>query len=357
MRIAVVTDAWHPQVNGVVTTLTRTVVMLGEAGHEVTVINPWMFKTIPCPTYPEIRLSLFPGRMIREILDSFQPDAIHIATEGMLGWSARRYCRKRGLRFTTSYHTRFPEYVRLRVPLPLALSYALMRRFHSAAKRTMVATEDLRDELTGRGFANLVLWSRGVDTEIFQPRPKDFLADPRPIFLFVGRVAVEKNIEDFLRLDLTGTKYVVGDGPALAEMRKKYPDVRFPGYKKGMELARYMAAADVFVFPSRTDTFGLVILEALACGVPVAAYPVTGPRNIIRSGVTGCLDEDLGKAVVGALRLDGAQCRVFAENYSWRKCTAQFFNNLFVPATRRATVVSRDSEMAADNIQKEKVRG
>jgi glycosyltransferase involved in cell wall biosynthesis len=338
MRIAIVTDAWRPQVNGVVTTLSRTAAVLGEAGHEVAVINPGMFKTFPCPTYPEIRLAMFPGRKIRDILDAFAPDAIHIATEGILGWSARSYCRKNGLRFTTSYHTRFPEYVRLRFPIPLRLTYAYMRRFHSAATRTMVVTDGLKAELTQYGFGNLALWSRGVDMEIFKPRSKAFLSDQRPISMFVGRVAVEKNIEEFLKLNLPGTKYVVGDGPALEELQMRYPEVRFTGYKKGEELARHMAAADVFVFPSRTDTFGLVMLEVLACGVPVAAYPVTGPKNIIQQGVTGYICEDLEGAVRAALRLDGRRCRAFAKQFSWQKCTSQFFNNLSIPAARKGRV-------------------
>jgi len=338
MRIAIVTDAWHPQVNGVVTTLGKTAAVLGEAGHEVVVINPGMFKTFPCPTYPEIRLAMLPGRKIRELLDAFAPDAIHIATEGVLGWSARAYCRKNGLRFTTSYHTRFPEYVRLRFPIPLRFTYAFMRRFHSAATRTMVVTDGLRAELTQYGFRNLALWFRGVDTEIFRPRAKEFLSDQRPISMFVGRVAVEKNIEEFLKLDLAGTKYVVGDGPALPDMKTRYPGVRFTGYKKGEELARHLAAADVFVFPSRTDTFGLVMLEALACGLPVAAYPVTGPQNIIQQGVTGFLSEDLHEAVQEALQLDGRRCRAFAEKFSWRKCTSQFFNNLCIPAASKSRV-------------------
>lgn len=338
MRIAIVTDAWHPQVNGVVTTLSRTVALLREADHEVMVVNPWMFKTFPCPTYPEIRLSLFPGRKIKETLSFFAPDAIHIATEGFLGWSARAYCLKNGLRFTTSYHTRFPEYVRLRAPIPLCLTYACMRRFHAKAVRTMVATEDLKEELSQYGFQNLALWSRGVDTEIFKPRSKDFLEDKRPIYMYVGRVAVEKNIEEYLKADLNGTKYVIGDGPALKEMRTKYPQVRFTGYKKGVELAKHLAASDVFVFPSRTDTFGLVMLEALACGIPVAAYPVPGPNNIIRHGVTGILGEDLQKAANEALQLDSKQCRSFVEEFSWKRCTSQFFNNLYFPAARKSSV-------------------
>ena len=350
MRIAIVTDAWHPQVNGVVTTLTRTVANLREAGHEVMVIQPWMFKTFPCPTYPEIRLSLFPGRKIRKILDVFAPDAIHIATEGFLGWSARSYCLKKGLRFTTSYHTRFPEYIRLRVPIPLRFSYVYMRRFHAKATRTMVATDELRSELSQYGFRNLTLWSRGVDTEIFKPRAKSFLTDQRPIYVFVGRVAVEKNIEEYLKLELSGTKYVIGAGPALKEMQKKYPHVRFTGYKKGIALAKHMAAADVFVFPSRTDTFGLVMLEAMACGLPVAAYPVAGPKNIVRQGVTGILNEDLGKAVQEALALDSHACRLFAGKYSWKKCTAQFFSNLAIPAAGKSSVGVINAILQSDRV-------
>lgn len=328
MKIAIATDAWHPQVNGVVTTLAHTRDALVALGHEVLVISPSDFRTLPCPTYPEIRLALFAGRACRRRLDAFAPEALHIATEGPLGLAARSWALRNAFPFTSSFHTRFPEYVRLRTGMPLSLTYAFLRWFHRPAKTVMVATATLREELARRGFVRLGIWSRGVDTELFRPRPKEFLDAPRPIFLFVGRVAVEKNIEAFLRLDLPGTKYVVGDGPDLESLRRKYPAVRFTGCKRGEELARHVAAADVFVFPSRTDTFGLVLIEALACGVPVAAYPVQGPIDIIEHGVTGWLDEDLGAAAHHALALDPERCRAAALRYTWTECTRQFLDHL-----------------------------
>jgi len=334
MKIAIVTDAWHPQVNGVVTTFSATIRTLEKEGHKVLPITPALFNTFPCPTYPEIRLSRNPAGVMQKLLDSFAPDAVHIATEATLGWAARKYCRRQGMQFTTSYHTRFPEYVRLRIPVPLRFSYAFVRRFHAAATRTMVATENLKSELEHRGFRNLAIWSRGVDTEIFQPGSREFLQDKRPILLYAGRVAIEKNIEEFLGTEYPGTKYVVGDGPALKDMKKKFPFAVFPGFKKGLELARYMAAADVFVFPSRTDTFGLVMLEANACGLPVAAHPVTGPGNVIQQGRTGWLSENLNVAIDHALQLQPEDCIGFARRFSWEACTAQFLNNLAVPARR-----------------------
>lgn len=324
MKIAIVTDAWSPQINGVVISLARTIKELERLGHAVQVIEPGQFASIPCPTYSEIRLALLPGREVRRMLDQTAPAAVHIATEGPLGLAARRWCVKRGFPFTTSYHTRFPEYVWLRTRLPLAVSYGFMRWFHGAAQRTMVATETLRRELAEKGFRNLVLWSRGVDTRLFRPRERGFLFDPRPVFMYVGRVAIEKNIEAFLKLRLPGTKFVVGGGPDLEMLRTKYPQVRFTGFKTGDDLARHVAAADVFVFPSRTDTFGLVLIEALACGVPVAAYPVAGPADVVRHGETGYLDEDLGRAALAALKLDAATCRTAALAYTWEACTRQF---------------------------------
>lgn len=332
MKIAIVTDAWHPQVNGVVTTLTATIETLRKTGHMVLPITPDNFKTFSCPTYPEIKLSRFPGRKVSKLLDNYVPDAVHIATEATLGWAARSYCRHNGMRFTTSYHTRFPEYVRLRWPVPLALTYYFMKKFHGAATRTMVATANLQSELENRGFKNLASWSRGVDTAIFHPGPKEFLRDKRPILMYVGRVAVEKNIDEFLRLDFPGTKYVVGGGPDLEEMKRKYPDVVFPGFKRGEELASYMAAADVFVFPSLTDTFGVVMLEANACGVPLAAHPVIGPDNVVQHGKTGWLSHNLREAVDHALLLKPEDCVAYARQFSWEKCTDQFLANLAVPA-------------------------
>ncbi|MFP7755003.1 glycosyltransferase family 4 protein [Thermodesulfobacteriota bacterium B35] len=331
IRICIVTDAWHPQINGVVTTLSRTAATLEAWGHGVKLITPAQFRTVACPTYPDIKLSLLLPGTIRKILADFAPNAVHIATEGPLGWAARSACGKLGLRFTTSYHTRFPEYVRLRWPVPLSVSYLVVKCFHGRATRTMVAPT-LIDELRRRGFNNLAPWSRGVDTELFKPRDKDYLHLAHPIFLYAGRVAVEKNLPAFLNLTLPGSKVVVGDGPALAHLKRRYPEVLFTGAKRGVELARHMASADVFVFPSLTDTFGVVLLEAMACGVPVAAYPVTGPRYIVKNGINGYLDTDLGRAAIQALELTGLQSRLFARDFTWESCSKQFFGNLVLQA-------------------------
>ncbi|MCP9456620.1 MAG: glycosyltransferase family 1 protein [Nitrospira sp.] len=328
MKILIATDAWLPQVNGVVRTLGYTVEHLRQMGHEVRLITPEHFRTYPCPTYPSIRLALFPKPGVKRALEAFRPQAVHIATEGPIGHAVRALCRSRSLPFTTSYHTQFPEYVRARWPVPLDWSYAYLRRFHGCAARTMVATESMRSLLRARGFRHLEIWARGVDSELFQPGPKSLLSDPRPISMYVGRVAVEKNIEAFLQLDLPGSKYVVGDGPDLEPLRRRYPGVRFTGKKSGRELAAHLAAADVFVFPSLTDTFGLVLLEAMACGVPVAAYPVTGPIDVVRQGKTGVLDHDLRRAVLGALTLDPADCVAYARQQSWRNCTERFLSLL-----------------------------
>ncbi len=342
MRIALVTDAWLPQTNGVVRTLTVTVDKLLQAGHEVTVFTPADFRTLPCPTYPEIRLSLFASAQLRRRLDALDPDVVHIATEGPLGLAARRWCLRRGRPFTTSYHTQFPEYVRARFPVPLAVSYAFLRWFHGKAAHTLVATASMRRTLEERGFRNLAMWGRGVDTSLFRPRDEPFLELPRPIWLYFGRVAVEKGIEDFLALDLPGTKLVVGDGPAAEGLRKKHSGTVFTGYRFGDELARHVAAADVFVFPSRTDTFGLVLLEAMACGVPVAAYPVTGPIDVVENGVTGVLSEDLRTAALAALRLDRRVCRDQALRHTWEAATRQFVAAL-VPVARGHLAERRQS--------------
>ena len=328
MKIAIVTDAWRPQINGVVTTLDKTATALERMGNQLQLISPEGFKTFPCPTYPSIRLVMNPVSRVRAALDNYAPDAIHIATEGPLGWSARHYCHTHRLNYTTSYHTRMAEYIRMRAPIPLAWSYGALRYFHSRAVRTMVPTESQRQRLLQRGFRNLVIWSRGVDTVLFRPGDKSFLNAPRPISMYMGRVAVEKNIEAFLDLNLPGTKYVVGDGPDLEMLRRRYPDVRFTGFKHGAELVSHLAAADVFVFPSRTDTFGLVLLEAMACGVPVAAYPVTGPIDIINPGVTGAMNENLEAAVLDALKLNGEHCRSYAAERSWASASIQFLNHL-----------------------------
>lgn len=344
MRIAIITDAWAPQVNGVVTTLSRTAAELQAAGHRVLAVNPQPFPTVPLPTYPSIRLALRAGRRVARMLDTFAPHAVHIATEGPLGFAARRYCIESGLRFTTSFHTRFPQYVRMRVPVPESVTYALLRWFHAPAVRTMTPTESQRIELQTHGFRNVVIWSRGVDTVRFRPYEKEYLPDPRPISLYAGRVAVEKNLQAFLDLDLPGTKYVVGDGPDLDPLSRQYRDVRFVGMQHGETLVRHLAAADVFVFPSRTDTFGLVMLEAMACGVPVAAYPVTGPKDVIEDGVNGALDEDLGRAVRRALSLNGGAARHYAAAHSWAAATEQFLAHLAVNRPRVRTRRSARTE-------------
>lgn len=328
MKVAIISDAWYPQTNGVVTTLQRTGTCLEGFGHEVRFLGPNSFRTLPCPSYPEIRLSLFPRRRVDDWLDDYAPDTVHVATEGPLGLAARRSLMTRGMRFTTSYHTQFPQYLRARLPLPVDWTYRALRWFHDQASCVMVNTERVRQDLEARGFTRLAHWGRGVDTELFRRRDKSCLNLPRPVFLYLGRVAVEKNIEAFLSLDLPGTKVVVGDGPAMASMRRLYPAVHYTGYRYGEDLAATLAAADVFVFPSRTDTFGLVMLEAMACGVPVAAFPVTGPVDVVRPGVTGVLDEDLRKAALAALELDPAACRDYALGQGWDVASRQFEGNL-----------------------------
>lgn len=329
-KIAIVTDAWHPQINGVVTTLTRTVQELIKFGYQVKTITPHGFKTIRCPTYPEISLALAGPKTIAKELLAYQPNCVHIATEGPLGWAARSICKKKHFPFSTSYHTRFPEYLRMRLPIPLCLSYKIVRAFHNGAARTMVATKALKQELQSRGFQNIALWSRGVDSDLFKPGEKMLNSSEKPVFMYVGRVAVEKNIEAFLKLDLPGSKYVVGDGPAREVLSRKYPEVCFTGYKTGQELRDLFAAADVFVFPSLSDTFGVVLLEAMASGVPVAAYPVTGPIETVINGVNGFLDNDLQRAALMALKVSGESCRKFAKQYSWQACSSQFLSNLII---------------------------
>ena len=328
MKIVIATDAWAPQINGVVTTLGKMGEELTALGNEVKYITPEEFKTFPCPSYPSIRLAILPKKKVNEILSSYKPDIVHIATEGPLGQAARSYCVKNKLKFTTSYHTQFPEYVRLRAPIPTAWTYSFLRRFHKQAERTMVPTPSQQQKLVDQNFSNVVVWPRGVDTELFKPRSKDIIDDPRPISMYMGRVAVEKNIEAFLELDLPGTKYVIGDGPDLEELKSKYPETKFTGFKTGEDLATYLAAADVFVFPSLTDTFGLVMLEAMACGVPVAAFPVTGPIDVVVQGETGALNNDLKKAVLEALELNPQDCIDYAKSKSWRSCAETFFSHL-----------------------------
>ena len=328
MRIALVSDAWLPQTNGVVRTLVETSRCLEAAGHRVRAVTPLPFLTFPCPSYPEIRLAAWPWQRVRRILDEFEPDAVHIATEGPIGLAGRRWCASRGLIFTTSFHTRFPEYVRLRAPIPETWTWRALRWFHDAAARTLVPTTTQQAELAARGFRSPVVWGRGVDTGMFRPDRRGELPGPGPHLMYMGRVSVEKNIEAFLRLKVPGTRWVVGGGPALDSLRAAWPDVNFVGPKYGTELATLLASADVFVFPSRTDTFGIVLLEAMACGLPVAAYPVPGPRDVVRDGETGVLHEDLETAVHGALALDREACRRLALEHSWERATEQFCSHL-----------------------------
>ena len=335
LKIVIATDAWKPQLNGVVRTLDTLGRILTDFGNEVLYITPNEFKSVPLPSYPEIRLSLMPNRKVAKTINEFKPDAIHIATEGPIGRAARRFCKRRGYPFTTSFHTRFAEYANERWKVPTAWGYAVLKDFHKDGETMMVATPGLVEELTARGFENMKLWARGVDLEQFAPGDASFLDQyPRPVFLYVGRLAVEKSIEDFLGLDLPGTKLLVGDGPQRAELEEKYKDAVFVGPKYGDDLTRYYQGSDVFVFPSRTDTFGLVNVEALACGVPVAAYPVRGPLEILNGAPPQCgaMDEDLKAACLAAYeKRDPAACRAWAENFSWEAASRQFIANLEIP--------------------------
>lgn len=324
----IVTDAWFPQTNGVVNTLAQTAAWLSRFGHEVAIAAPRDFRTLPCPSYPEIRVAVRPMAALARKLQLYRPQALHIATEGPLGFAARRYCLRHGWRFTSSYHTQFPQYLKSRWPIPLWLSYAALRRFHGAAQRCMVSTQSVENELRTRGFHNLVRWRRGVDTELFRPRSKEFLQLPRPIAAYVGRLAVEKNVDAFLQMPWRGSKIVIGDGPERSRLEARYREAVYAGFRYGEDLAAHLAAADVLVFPSLTDTFGLVNLEAMACGVPVAAFPITGPIDVIEDGVTGALDPNLGNAAERALRLDPRACRAQALQSSWTACTREFEANL-----------------------------
>lgn len=330
MRIALVSDAWRPQVNGVVRTLTTTAAELARMGHVVEAVTPDQFTTLPCPGYPEIRLALGAGRGVRRRLEAIGADAIHIATEGPLGWAARRWCVAEGVPFTTSFHTRFPDYLAVRTKLPPDLFWSALRRFHERAEQVFVATPTLEAELRTRGFSRLHRWGRGVDLSLFRPdgpRLPEVEGLAGPVMLHVGRVAPEKNIEAFLAADVPGTKLVVGDGPALPAMRRRYPNAVYLGALHGERLAAAYRSADVFVFASRTDTFGLVMAEAMASGTPVAAYPVAGPVDVVSDGA-GVLDEDLAIAIHAALRLDRAAAAAAGRAFGWDRCTRQFLDGL-----------------------------
>ena len=348
MKIMIVSDAWSPQTNGVVTTLTQTVASLTRFGHEVALITPNLFRTIPCPSYPEIRIALLPYRKVARLIANFQPNALHIATEGPLGFAARRYCVAHRLRFTTSYHTQFPQYLRSRWPIPTSVSYRFLRWFHGAAAGCMVSTPTVQTELENQGFNNIVRWRRGVDTQLFRPRDKQFLQLPRPIAAYVGRVAIEKNVDAFLRMPWKGSKIVIGDGPERSRCQSQFPQATYVGYRFGADLAAHLAAADILVFPSLTDTFGLVNLEAMACGVPVAAYPVTGPIDVIEDGQTGALDQDLAAAAERALRIDPSACRAAALRSSWDNCTREFESNLV--AVKASAAIKQRRRVVVDSV-------
>lgn len=336
MRLLVATDAWRPQVNGVVRSLEHMAAYAPGFGAEMHFLTPDRFRSLPLPSYGEIRLSIATRRKVARLVDAIAPTHIHVATEGPIGVAMRGLCLERGLPFTTSYHTRFPEYVAARVPVPVAWTYAWLRRFHNAARGVMVSTLSIERELASRGFRDLMRWGRGVDTTLFRPRLDATLDLPRPIFLFVGRLAVEKNVAAFLRLDLPGTKVVVGDGPDRARLKAIDPAARFLGAVSGEALAKIYAAADAFVFPSLTDTFGIVLLEALASGLPIAAFPVSGPLDVIGSSRCGVLDRDLRHAALAALEIPSERCRAYALHFTWENSARQFFGNIGSAQTPRA---------------------
>ncbi|MEQ8858404.1 MAG: glycosyltransferase family 1 protein [Pseudomonadales bacterium] len=330
--LLIVTDAWSPQTNGVVTTLQAVIAELTALGIDVAVAHPGQFRTLPLPSYPEIRIAANPWRL-RRMIREHQPDAIHIATEGPLGLAARNFLTGAGIPFSSAIHTKFPEYLQARTRLPLALGYRVLRWFHEPAASTLCTTESHRRELAMRGFEHLLVWGRGVDTRQFRPsaRPPVAFGLPkavRPRLLYVGRIAVEKNIDAFLSLPLDADRIVVGDGPARVELQKRFPDAQWRGLLKGEALVREHAAADVMVFPSRTDTFGLVMLEAMACGTPVAAFPATGPIDVVSEGINGALDEDLALAVSRALTVPRERCRGFALEHSWRRIAERLLASL-----------------------------
>ena len=339
-RLLIVSDAWHPQVNGVVRSLDNVGRTLARRGYTVRYLTPEPFWTLPLPTYPEIRVSMPSLRMVDEFIDGFAPDHIHIATEGPLGLAARGYCVPRGMAFTTSYHTRFPEYVAARLPVPVEWSYGYLRWFHAGASATMVPTLSVLRDLRRRFFRHLAIWSRGVDLDAFSPGPKAMFAGlPGPHLLYAGRVAVEKNVEAFLVIYHPGTKIVVGDGPQRAALAERYPGVVFTGKLTGSTLRDAYRSADALVFPSRTDTFGNVMLEAMACGAPVAAYPVMGPIDVIVGDRGRALDDDLGAAVRRALEIPRREALARAAEFTWDAAAEQFARHL-APVRREMAKVA-----------------
>jgi glycosyltransferase involved in cell wall biosynthesis len=351
MKVLVATDAWRPQVNGVVRTLGALARAAAKLEVEIEFLSPDGFWTCPVPTYPGLRLAIPRRKRIAERIEAARPDAIHIATEGPIGHAVRGYCLRNNRPFTTSYTTRFPEYISARSPIPAQWIYNILRRFHAAATVTMVATPSLMTELAGRGFGNLGMWTRGVDVDLFRPDRAIDLDFPRPIFMTVGRVAVEKNLPAFLSLDLPGTKVVIGAGPQEAELKRRYAGAKFLGQLDNGILAAHLAAADVFVFPSLTDTFGIVQLEALASGVPIAAFPVTGPKDVIGNNPIGVLDQDLRAACMQALWISREACREFALRYSWENSARQFIGHahkVAVGPARETGAVIKIAETAHD---------
>jgi len=331
MHICLITDAWFPQINGVVTTWSHVQEQCRFMGHRFEVIHPGIFNTFEAPKYPEIRLAILPRRKLRKLMDRERPDAVHIATEGPLGMAGRGWCKSRKVPFTTSYHTQFPQYLHTYFGIPTAPTYAFLRWFHGGAKRTLVPTQSIKDELIEHGFEGqkIIVWTRGVRHDLFHPYQGDPLAGiERPRFCYVGRVAPEKNIEAFVKLKLPGSMVVIGDGPARAKLEAQFPHVHFLGFHKGEALARRIAACDVFVFPSLTDTFGVVMIEAMACGLPVAAYPVTGPRDVITNPKAGVLDHNLQKACEACLELKSEDAVAFAQQFTWQRVAQIVLDNL-----------------------------
>lgn len=343
MKIAIVTDAWLPQVNGVVTTLLELKQGIESHGHAVQMIEPSGFRRFPCPGYREIELAWRPGKRVAQLLADGAPDAIHIATEGPLGGAARAYCLRHGLAFTTAFHTRFPYILSKALHIPERWGYAWFRRFHAPSSGVMVPTAGMLEILRGYGFDKLRPWSHGVDLGLFEPMPGADLGLPRPVFLYVGRVSYEKNLEAFLKLDLPGSKVVYGVGPLLERLRREYPDVCWRGVVPRPELVRIYSAADAFVFPSHSETFGLVMLEAMACGTPVAAFPVEGPLDVVGTSDGGVLDHDLRRAALRALEVPRERARARALEFDWAEVCSQFVGFL-VPVRAASSSVTELSQ-------------